>query len=1053
MPVCSHHHLSRVAMASFSFNFQFAQGQAPEWSVEDIEEELIVQCSELLPGLLAKRAETGGESEEAAAKRKEREEKQAKEAAEKREKEKAEKKAAKEKEAAEKKAAKEKQEEEKRQQKEAAAAEKEKRDKEKAEEKAKKDAEKAKKDEEKAKRDAEKAKQKEEEDKKKAEEKAAKEEEAAKKREEAAKKKEEEDKKKAEEKAKKDEEAAKKREEAAKKKEEEDKKKAEEKAKKDEEEKKKREEKEAAAAEKKRKEDEKAAAKEKEQDEKMKDAPEDDKKKYEEKKKAEKERKQKAEAEAKQKEEERKKKEEEKAAAAVKREEERKKKEEEDAKKKEEDDKKKAEQKAIDDEKKAVEKEKAKKQKEEDDKKKAEEKAKKEIEDKKKKEEAAKKKEEDDKKKAEEKAKKDEENKKKKEAAAKEKEEKDKKKAEEKAAQDAKDKKRKEEEDKRKAEQKRKDDERKQKEKENDEQRKKKEQERKEKEKERAAKRKEEEEKRKEEQKQRKREEDQKKEKEQRDKETQAREEKKEEKQKKKKEKKKKKQMGDGSSDEEWDEETGTMRKKINPINSRSAIQDGCCNESCAGCCRGLSIIFYIMFIPLIFAGLCFYEYNTYGFARVLDRSMGKDPDCWPDGPPPEGKMLQIPGCDDDGKEGVEFEALQRFLLAKEPGAAAAPKAAPEPKAAPKAKAPPKAGPKGAAGAEGEEEGIDYAAIAAEFAEANPYCWIMPLIGLVMGIFSNIMPIAGGLILMPLFEELEITKSSEETLALACMAQFVNSGVLGMFSWCGRDARLFICRALCMLIPIGWLGYAVGVTNNLSFKDMLIAIYKEVDDDSFLEDLNEADISLLHTYMRLGFGVFMMFMSFLVMFGCCIGGMNRCCCPSNTGGTTPGCKSFCQWIIVWALTFNTGYLFVANIGVGMGMCSFFLLSIFLGVEHKRAAPTAIVIGAWVSLAPALANWIVLEASPYIRLMMMVPGMWFGALFAPWFSKCGGPMCDLTLFFFALAISGAAVTAYAAIKIQEEKEDVDINIAPMYSIPVVDEWFEKRTERLAAAKKG
>ena len=1015
--------------------------------MEDIEEELIVQCSELLPGLLAQRAETGGESEEAAAKRKEREEKQAKEAAEKREKERAEKKAAKEKEAAEKKAAKEKQEEEKRQQKEAAAAEKEKRDKEKAEEKAKKDAEKAKKDEEKAKRDVEKAKQKEEEDKKKAEEKAAKEEEAAKKREEAAKKKEEEDKKKAEEKAKKDEEAAKKREEAAKKKEEEDKNKAEEKAKKDEEEKKKREEKEKAAAEKKRKEDKKAAAKEKEEDEKMKNAPEDEKKKYEEKKKAEKERKQKAEAEAKQKEEERKKKEEEKEAAAVKREEERKKKEEEEAKKaaaKEAEDKKKAEQKAIDDEKKAQEKEKAKKQKEEDDKKKAEEKAKKEIEDKKKREEAAKKKEEDDKKKAEEKAKKEEENKKKKEAAAKEKEERDKKKAEEKAAQDAKDKKRKEEEDKRKAEQKRKDDERKQKDKELDEQRKKKEQERKEKEKERAAKRKEEEDKRKEEQKQRKRDEDQKKEKEKRDKEKQEQKEKKEEKQQKKKEKKKKKQMGDGSSDEEWDEETGTMRKKINPINSRSAIQDGCCNESCAGCCRGLSIIFYIMFIPLIFAGLCFYEYNTYGFARVLDRSMGKDPDCWPDGPPPEGQMLQIPGCDDDGKEGVEFEALQRFLLAKEPAAAAAAaKAAPKAELAPKP--PPKAGPKGAAGAAGnaDEEGIDYAAIAAEFAEANPYCWIMPLIGLVMGIFSNIMPISGGLILMPLFEELEITKSSEETLALACMAQFVNSGVLGMFSWCGRDARLFICRALCMLIPIGWLGYAVGVTNNLSFKDMLIAIYKEVDDDSFLEDLNEADISLLHTYMRLGFGVFMMFMSFLVMFGCCIGGMNRCCCPSNTGGTTPGCKSFCQWIIVWALTFNTGYIFVANIGVGMGMTTFFLLSIFLGVEHKRAAPTAIVCGAWVSLAPALANWVILEASPYIRLMMMVPGMWFGALLAPWFSYCGGPMCDLVLFFLALVVSGTAVTAYAAMQIDKDSEDVNIDVKPVIVNEFIDMWFEKR----------
>ena len=87
--------------------------------MEDIEEELTVQCSELLPALLAQRAENGGESEEAATKRKDREEKEAKEEQERKEKEKAEKKAAKEKEAAEKKAAKEKADEEKKKQKEA----------------------------------------------------------------------------------------------------------------------------------------------------------------------------------------------------------------------------------------------------------------------------------------------------------------------------------------------------------------------------------------------------------------------------------------------------------------------------------------------------------------------------------------------------------------------------------------------------------------------------------------------------------------------------------------------------------------------------------------------------------------------------------------------------------------------------------------------------------------------------------------------------------------------------------------------------------------------
>jgi hypothetical protein len=61
---------------------------------------------------------------------------------------------------------------------------------------------------------------------------------------------------------------------------------------------------------------------------------------------------------------------------------------------------------------------------------------------------------------------------------------------------------------------------------------------------------------------------------------------------------------------------------------------------------------------------------------------------------------------------------------------------------------------------------------------------------------------------------------------------------------------------------------------------------------------NEKDEALMHTYLRLTMGIFMVGMGFVGLFGACIGGANRFCCPSSTGGTTPGCKSFCQWIMV-----------------------------------------------------------------------------------------------------------------------------------------------------------
>ena len=109
--------------------------------------------------------------------------------------------------------------------------------------------------------------------------------------------------------------------------------------------------------------------------------------------------------------------------------------------------------------------------------------------------------------------------------------------------------------------------------------------------------------------------------------------------------------------------------------------------------------------------------------------------------------------------------------------------------------------------------------------------------------------------------------------------------------WMCRDPRLLVCRALFLLVPCAWLGYAVGVTNNLSFKDLLLQVNEEIDDISTREEIDKADIALLHTYLRIGLGVFMLLMSLFVLIGACIGGMNRYCCPTRSGGSHAGCQS------------------------------------------------------------------------------------------------------------------------------------------------------------------
>jgi len=124
--------------------------------------------------------------------------------------------------------------------------------------------------------------------------------------------------------------------------------------------------------------------------------------------------------------------------------------------------------------------------------------------------------------------------------------------------------------------------------------------------------------------------------------------------------------------------------------------------------------------------------------------------------------------------------------------------------------------------------------------------------------------------------------------------------------------------------------------------------------------------------------------------------------------------------------------------------SFFLLSFFLGVETKRALPTAIVISGWVAILPAARCILFADTMPYVTLLMMFPGLWAGSFLAPWFSKCGGPMCDLFIFFLVLCSIGTAVVALAAIAINGDKEDVDINISPAIDIGILNSVYDQTT---------
>ena len=563
--------------------------------------------------------------------------------------------------------------------------------------------------------------------------------------------------------------------------------------------------------------------------------------------------------------------------------------------------------------------------------------------------------------------------------------------------------------------------------------------------------------------------------------------------------KKEQKAAASAKSQEEdyyFDEELG---RKVKKINDRSKVEDTCYQKPGFKGCMAYGFIMMFLGFPLLYGAALGVEYKNHGWDRVIARSAGHAYGST------THSFLDTTGLetDADGNVIMPKDFKLKDSQPKEPKAKLSPKPAPapapKPEPKPEAKAEPAPAPKPepkepkaekskpepkpkvapnkkldaaaeepkpaasaakhreklirsleeeitpeseGSSAEDEPEGKSQAFLG--FAKKNPLCWILPCIGLFLGLFANIVPGGFGLMLMPLFEKLGVTHHSDGTVALICLIAFVNNGVLGFTTWCCRDVRFFICRGLWLLTPCIWIGYFVGVTHHLSMKDIFLDIYDGTEDPAVKEDWEEMEINMLHTYIRLGLGCFMVFMSIWVLIGVCIGGVNRYCCPSFTGGTTPGGKSFCQWIIVIFCCINTGWMFVATIGCGSGIMSFFLLSFFLGVETKRALPTAIVISGWVAILPAARCILFADTMPYVTLLMMFPGLWAGSFLAPWFSKCGGPMCDLFIFFLVLCSIGTAVVALAAIAINGDKEDVDIDISPAIDIGILNSVYDQTT---------
>eukprot|EP01032_Pedospumella_encystans_P009448 gene9448-11117_t len=88
-----------------------------------------------------------------------------------------------------------------------------------------------------------------------------------------------------------------------------------------------------------------------------------------------------------------------------------------------------------------------------------------------------------------------------------------------------------------------------------------------------------------------------------------------------------------------------------------------------------------------------------------------------------------------------------------------------------------------------------------------------------------------------------------------------------------------------------------------------------------------------------------------------------------------------HWYLIAFVSFLAGAFLVPNIGIGPALTTFIALQL-VGYNAKAAIVTGIITGGWVSIVPFLLHWLWLNDVPFQLWIMVLPGVFYGAKFAP-----------------------------------------------------------------------
>jgi uncharacterized membrane protein YfcA len=190
--------------------------------------------------------------------------------------------------------------------------------------------------------------------------------------------------------------------------------------------------------------------------------------------------------------------------------------------------------------------------------------------------------------------------------------------------------------------------------------------------------------------------------------------------------------------------------------------------------------------------------------------------------------------------------------------------------------------------------------------------------------------------------------------------QLLSNGYLGFFNNMARDPNRVIFTAFPAVVFPCWVGTAIGLTRKYTADEAFFFVH--------IEEKYRVP------FFRGLFSIFSFCMAIFVF---------RIYSVGIDNWKFPGAKpTNCNWLKVAVVSFFTGYLLVANIGVGIVVVSFLCLTVFVGYDPLRCIPTSVICGGWSAAFSVILNAYFLNQLPLMRVLLTVPGTFVGAMTAP-----------------------------------------------------------------------